>query len=199
MRMPCIIYSGSFALDSACGLVAALLVMFFLYCGQRLMSPEQFFDYMISGMQSMILPILLYLMTTCFTAMLDHQALGTYFDDAVAVLQPAAPFLPAALFLVSTLLTIALGSSWAMYAIAFPVAVRMASAVGLSIPLCIGAVCAAGLAGEKCCVFTDEHVSVAEVIGCSPSSVLAVRMPYAVILTLLSFVFYIAAGFLSSI
>lgn len=187
---------GSIALDSACGLAFAMVIMFFLYCGQRLMSPEQFFEYMISGIQSMALPILLYLLTMCFTVMLNHQALSEYFDDAVLILQPAAPFLPGALFLVSTLLTIALGSSWAMYIIAFPVALRMANGIGLSIPLLIGAVCAAGIAGEKCCVFTGDHLSVGEAIGCDPSAVLSVRMPYAVAFTLFSLVLYIVAGFL---
>lgn len=189
-------FSGSIALDSACGLAAALVVMFFLYCGQRLMSPEQYFEYMISGIQSMALPILLYLLTMCFTSMLNHQALSEYFDDAVLILQTAAPFLPGALFLVSTLLTIVLGSSWAMYIIAFPVALRMATGIGLSIPLCVGAVCAAGIAGEKCCVFTGDHLSVGEAIGCDPSAVLSVRIPYAVAFTLISLVLYIIAGFL---
>ena len=189
-------FSGSFVVDSACGIVAALIVMYFLYCGQRLMSPEQYLESLITGMQSMVLPNLLYLLTMCFASMLDAQALGSYFDNAVSVLQPAAPLLPAALFLISTLLTVALGSSWAMYVIAFPVSIRIAAAVGLSVPLCVGAVCAAGIAGEKCCVFTSDHESVGELIGCDPAAVLSVRIPYAVVFSLISLLFYVAAGFL---
>ena len=190
------IFDGHLAVDSACSLIAALLVMYFLYCGQRLMSQEQYIEYLIAGVQSMALPILLYLLTMCFTSMLNQQALGSYFDDAVMVLRPAAPQLPAALFLVSTLLTVALGSSWAMYVIAFPVCIRIASTIGLSVPLCVGAVCAAGIAGEKCCIFTSDHRSVGSAIGCDPKAVLSVRIPYAVFFSLIALLLYLAAGFL---
>lgn len=190
------LYQHSFAVDSACGLVATLIFMFLLYCAQGLMSPEQFTEYMISGIQSMALPIILYLLTMCFSTLLDQQAMGAYLNSAVSVLKPVAPLLPAALFLICTLLTVALGSSWAMYAIAFPIAVHIAGAVGISIPLCIGAVCAAGIAGEKNCMFSSDSTSVGEAIGCNPSVVLSIRLTYSSIFTLITLLLYIAAGFI---
>ena len=190
------LFDHSFAVDSACGLVATLIFMFLLYCAQGLMSPEQFTEYMISGIQSMALPIILYLLTMCFSTLLNQQAMSAYLNDTVAFLKPVAPLLPAALFLISTLLTVALGSSWAMYAIAFPIAVHIAGAVGINVPLCIGAVCAAGIAGEKNCLFSSDSTSVGEAIGCDPSVVLSIRLTYSIIFTLITLLLYIAAGFL---
>ena len=190
------IFSGSFMLDSACGLVATLIFMFILYCSQGLMSPEQFTEHLISGIQSMALPIVLYLLTMCFSSLLSQQEMADYFDELVHVLLPISPLLPAALFLISTLLSVALGSSWAMYAVAFPVAIRMAGAVGISVPLCVGAVMAAGIAGEKNCVFSSDSTSVGESIGCNPDVILNIRMPYSVIFSVISLIIYIAAGFL---
>ncbi len=186
----------SFTVDCTYGLTASILVMFFLYCGQRLMSPDQFVDHMITGIQSMILPTLLYLLTMCFTAMLNEQALGEVFNGAVMLLRPVAPILPAALYLVSMLLAMALGSSWAMYVIAFPAAIHIAAVVGISAPLCIGAVCAAGIAGEKCCTFISDDDSVGEAIGCDPQAVFKIRIPYAFAFSLVSLVLYLIAGFL---
>ena len=190
------LFQMRFAVDSACGLVAALIFMFLLYCAQGLMSPEQFGQHLIRGIQSMALPIILYLLTMCFATLLSSQSLEVYFGDAVVFLQRYAPFLPAALFLICLLLAMAFGSCWAMYAIAFPVAIRVAVAVGMKMPLFIGAVCAAGIAGEYCCVFTSLHNTVGEAIGCNPAAVRSVRLPYAVLFALLSLLLYLAAGFL---
>ena len=167
-----------------------------LYCAQGLMSPDQFIQHLIRGIQSMALPIMLYLLTMCFATLLNHQSLDVYFDDSVAFIERYAPMVPAALFLISMLLAMAFGSCWAMYAIAFPVAIRIAVAVGMNMPLCIGAVCAAGIAGEYCCVFTSLHHTVGEAIGCNPSVVRSVRIPYAVIFSLISLLLYLAAGYL---
>lgn len=188
----------SFSFDSACGLVATLVFMFFLYCSRGLMSPEQFSEHLISGMQSMILPIVLYLLTMCFSTLLSQQDMADFFDELVEFYGLVSSLLPAALFLFSMIAACALGSSWAMFAIAFPIAVHMASAMGISIPLCVGAVCAAGIAGEKNCMFTGDSMSVANSIGCNPSVILSVRLRYSIAFTAVSFFLYLAAGFLAA-
>ncbi|MBE7003381.1 MAG: cyclic nucleotide-binding domain-containing protein [Ruminococcaceae bacterium] len=189
--------SGSVVLDSACGLVATLVFMFFLYCAQGLMSPETFLEHMVSGMQSMLLPIILYLLTMCFSTLLEQEAMGSFFDSVVSFMAPVAPFVPALLFLLFTLLTMALGSSWAMYVIGFPVALHIARRAGLDLPLCFGAVCASGIAGEKLCVFTGDSLSVGTAIGCAPRTVLSVRLSYAIPISVASLLLYTVAGFMT--
>ena len=188
------LHVGSFVFDSACGLVAVLIFMFFLYCAQGLMSPEQFIEHLISGIQGMTLPILLYLLTMCFSTLLSQEGMDSLFIAAVRLLQGSTGLLPATLFLFSMLMAMALGSSWAMFVIGFPVAIRMAGVVGVSMPLCVGAVCAAGLAGEALCLFTSDNLAVGESIGCNPDTVLAVRIPYAVLIALISLLLYLLAG-----
>ena len=83
-----------------------------------------------------------------------------------------------------------------MFVIGFPVAAHLALRAGVPLPLCVGAVCAAGIAGEKCCVFTSDSLSVGSAIGCDPDRILKVRMPYSVGFSLCAFVLYIAAGIL---
>jgi Na+/H+ antiporter NhaC/CRP-like cAMP-binding protein len=188
------LWSGSLVVDSACGLVATLIVLFFLYCCQGLMSPEQFAEHLVSGIQSMVLPIMLYLMTMCFSALLEQETMDSFFSGTVQALGPYTSLLPAMLFLIFTLLTVALGSSWAMYVIGFPLAIRMAAAGGIDLSLCIGAVCAAGIAGEKNCVFTSDALSVGSAIGMDPRAVLAVRLPYSISFTVGAFLLYLLAG-----
>lgn len=190
-------YRGSLAFDSACGLVATLLFMFFLYCAQGLMSPETFLQHLISGIQSMVMPILLYLLTMCFSTLLEQEAMGSFFDSVVLFTAPFKPAIPAILFLLLGLLTMALGSSWAMYVIGFPIAMHIARRVGIDLPLCLGAVCAAGIAGEKLCVFTGDSLSVGTAIGCAPRAVLSVRLSYSIVISVTSLLLYLAAGYFS--
>jgi len=185
----------SFAFDSTCGLVASLVVIFFLYCAQGLMSPEQYAEHMISGIQGMVLPIVLYLLTMCFSAALSEESMVNSFDQIVLFFEPIAQLLPAALFLLSMLLACALGSSWAMYAVAFPIAIHIASSMGMNVPLCVGAVCAAGIAGEKNCVFTGDSFSVGTAVGCNPKFVLSLRISYSLIFSAIALLLYVIAGY----
>ncbi|MBQ4382244.1 MAG: hypothetical protein II794_05865, partial [Oscillospiraceae bacterium] len=152
------------------------------------------FENMVSGIQSMTLPIMLYLLTMCFSALLEHEAMGEFFNGAVRLLGPVSFLVPAVLFLVSTLVTVSLGSSWAMYVIGIPVALHMAANMGLSVPLCVGAVASAGIAGEKNCAFTSDALSVANAIGCDPDVILKVRLKYSVIFSAVALLMYVAAG-----
>ena len=191
------IHTGVFAADSAVGLMATLILMFLLYCGQGLLSPEEFMEHLLQGIQEAALPIILYLLTMCFTTLLEQEAMVAYLDQAAELMGTYSRLIPAALFLLFSLLTVALGSSWAMFVIGFPVAIQLGLRAGLPLALCVGAVCAAGLAGETCCAFTSESLSVGSAIGCEPSSVLEVRLPYCLILSAAAFALYLIAGLIA--
>ena len=188
--------NGSFIVDSACGLVAAFLVTFVLYCAQGLMSPEQFMEHLINGIADSTLPIIMYLLTMCFSTLLEQLSLSTYLADALNSVKGVEPLVPAALFAASVLLTIALGSSWSMYAIVFPIAMSMVYAMGLSPALCIGAISGAGIAGEKICMFTADALNVGTSIGCNPDVVCNIRVRYSIAISGIAFVLYLIAGFI---
>ena len=190
------IINGSFIVDSACGLVAALLVTFVLYCAQGLMSPEQYMEHLITGISNSTLPILMYLLTMCFSALLEQLSLSSYLADVLNSVKGVGPLMPAFIFVASVLLTIALGSSWSMYAIVFPLAMSFAYAMGLSPALCIGAISGAGIAGEKICMFTADALNVGTSIGCNPDVICNIRVRYSIAISGIAFVLYLIAGFI---
>ena len=190
------ILNGSFIVDSACGLVAALLVTFVLYCAQGLMSPEQYMEHLITGIANSTLPILMYLLTMCFSTLLEQLSLSSYLADVLNSVKGVGPLMPAFIFVASVLLTIALGSSWSMYAIVFPLAMSFAYAMGLSPALCIGAISGAGIAGEKICMFTADALNVGTSIGCNPDVICKIRVRYSIAISGIAFVLYLIAGFI---
>lgn len=189
--------SGGFVVDSAVGLFITIVFMFFLYGSQKLMSPDEFVGHAVRGMQDALLPVVIYLLTTCFSDLLDRLAMGEYFDKFMLMAGNGAWALPAVLFIASMLLTVVLGSSWSMYTIAFPIAIRMGMSLGVGLPLCVGAVAAAGIAGEKNCTLTGSEQDVASAVGCNPEVVKSVQLQYSLAFTGIAAVFYLVAGFVS--
>jgi Na+/H+ antiporter NhaC len=193
------LFDGSFILDSSCGLVAALIFMFIFYCAQGIMAPEQFIEHLITGIANSTLPIIMYLLTMCFSTLLESLSIDSYMMDTLGAFKGMAPVVPAVLFIVSALLTIALGSSWSMYAIIFPITVRLITAMGLFPALCIGAVAGAGIAGEKICMFTADALNVGTSIGCNPDEIRRVRIRYSLIIAGIAALGYLIAGIIAAI
>lgn len=190
---------GHFALNAAEGLAVTLVCMFFLYCGERLMTPEKFLDCVISGIQNTILPILLLLLTVCFSnglQMLDFQS----FAETVIpeILGGYLWMLPAVLFVAFTLLTILTGSSWGMYGIGIPVAAHLANATGMNLPFIIGAVCAAGIVGENLMPYLPDGSILVSGIGCTPEVVRKLRLQYWSGIAILCVAGYLVAALLMS-
>ena len=190
------IISKKFMVDSAVGLTVTLVFMFLLYCWQGLLTPEQFVEHLVVGIANCTLPILLYLLTICFSTLLSTLQLTEYFSDALEALGRFGPVFPMVMFVLAMFLTVALGSSWSMYAIVFPIAVNFAPLLGVNLALSIGAIAGAGIAGEKNCMFTADSMNVGTAIGCNPRIVRKVRMKYSFFITGIAAVLYLIAGFI---
>jgi len=190
------ISNSCFIVDSACGLIFTLLVMMIHYCGQKLMSPEEFMDNLVTGIQSMVLPIAIYLITMCFSMLLGSLNMNYHFDEAAMLLSGIPWIIPGVLFFLCMMLTTLLGSSWAMYVLGFPLALSLVSITGINLELCLGAVCAAGIAGEKNCLITGDATVVATALGINPSTVLKLRFKYSTIFSAIALGFYLIAGLL---
>ena len=186
---------GMFALDAAAGLAAALVFMFVFYIGQRLMTPLKFMDYVIEGISSMSLPILLLLLTLCFSTCLDHMECTRFFARLIPSLSLRKPFLlPAVLYLIFTLLTMLMGSSWGMYGIGIPISIRLALLADLPLALCLGAVCAAGITGDNLSPYIAEGSLIASAIGCDPKVNRDIRIRYWTVIAALCTAAYVLAG-----
>lgn len=188
---------GRFALNAPIGLAITIVVMFFLYCGERLMTPEKFLDCVISGIQNTILPILLLLLTVCFSnglQMLNFQSFAE--NEIPKILGGYTWMLPAVMFVAFTLLTILTGSSWGMYGIGIPVAVHLSTAVGISLPFSIGAVCAAGIVGENLMPYLPDGSILVSGIGCTPEAVRQIRLQYWSGIAVLCIVAYLFLAFI---
>ena len=188
------IVNKSFVVDSAVGLLAAIAFMFLLYCFRGIMSPEQFIEHMIDGIADSTLPIIMYLLTMCFSSLLDSLGLHIYLEDVIDIFDVYMFLLPAATFVIAMSVTMVLGSSWAMYAITFPILLGLTRTLGVSPYLFVGAIAGAGIAGEKNCAFTSDAMNVGTAVGINPLAVGKLRMSYSGVISAITALGYLIVG-----
>lgn len=188
------VISGSLITDSAVGLLVTLAFMFLLYCFEKVMTPEQFMEHLIDGIADSTLPIILYILTINFSTLLDSLGLHVYLADMIGLFDHMGFLLPAVTFVLAMAVTMALGSSWSMYAIIFPIILNFTRHLGIDPALMVGAIAGAGIAGEKNCAFTADAFNIGHAVGINPEAAKKIRISYSAVFTAIAAGLYLIAG-----
>jgi Na+/H+ antiporter NhaC len=189
--------AGSFSVNVPYGILITFIFTFCLYCFRNYTTPQEFFNHIIFGMESMVSPIVILVIVYCFAGGLDAVGFSGWMAETVAsALGGSLWILPAILFLVFTLIAFLFGSSWAMVPIGIPLALQLASALGGNYALFVGAIISAGLAGDTLCMYNGDMFFYTSVMGINPNAYFNTRLPYALSLAGLAFIAFMGAGLL---
>lgn len=175
------------------GTLTCLVFCALLYLPQRLMGLGQYLDTVLAGFKDMI--GVLFIITSAFILRDINSLLGMpefVIGAAKAALSPQ--LLPVAAFLLVTVLGVAAGNFWGICAIAFPVIIPIAQALGGNVLFTAGAIISATAAASHICFFGSEAT-----LACSATQIENVRYAQAVIPLLmvpviLSALLYAGAG-----
>ena len=99
--------------------------------------------------------------------------------------------LPAVTFLTMSFVAFATASFWGIFAVAIPIVLPLADAVGAEMPLVIGALISASAFGSHACFYGDSTVLAARGAGCGVVEHALTQLPYALFAAALA-----AGGFL---
>ena len=177
------------------GTLAALVFCALLYLPQRLMGPGAYLDTILVGFKDMI--GVLFIVASAFILRDINTLLGMpdfVIGAARAAVSPQ--LLPLVAFLIVTVLAVAAGNFWGICAIAFPVIVPIAQAIGGDVALTAAAIVSATAAGSHICFFGSEAT-----LACAAAQIDNVRYARTAIpMTMVPFVLaaaaYLAAGLL---
>jgi Na+/H+ antiporter NhaC len=186
--------TGAFQVNVLYGMIITLIFMFFLYCFQQYMTPDMFFKNIIFGMESMLAPIVMFLIGKCFAGGMEAIGFSAWLDEVVrSVIQGQIWLLPVLIFSVCTLVGALFDNPWAMYAIGMPIAAGFAVSLNGNPGLYVGAVCAAGLLGNELAM--GDIFFIGPMLGINPISYYRAKLPYVIVITALSFFAFAAAGY----
>lgn len=177
------------------GTLTCLVFCALLYLPQKLMKPGEYLDRILSGFKDMI--GVLFIVTSAFILRDINRLLGMpdyVIGAAKGAMSPQ--ILPAAAFLIVTILGVAAGNFWGICAIAFPVIIPIAQALGANQLLTAAAIISATAAASHLCFFDSEAT-----LACSASQIDNVRyaqaaVPMILLPVILSALLYLAAGML---
>jgi tetracycline resistance efflux pump len=118
---------------------------------------------------------------------------GVYVANFVGETVPV-PLLAPLIFLVSAFIAFYVGSSWGTFAIMIPIAIPIATTLGLPVPLLLGAAIAGAIFGDHASPISDTTVVASMASATDHIDHVRTQLPYALIAAAVSAVAYIIVG-----
>jgi len=183
-----------FDIDALKGVMFAVGFTFFYYLFIKLGNFRQLSETIFSGFNSMIFALAILLMSYMLKDVNDKMQLTQY------VLKGATPylnkqFLPLIVFVSLSLISLATGASWGLYAVSIPLIVPLALHFNSNVLLNIGAVVSAGVFGVNACLYSDSNVLTAQSTECNNLDHGISQLPYAGIAFVISCIIYLILGY----
>jgi Na+/H+ antiporter NhaC/CRP-like cAMP-binding protein len=192
------IETGKLSVNVLYGLVVTLIVSFLLYCFQQYMTPEQYFNNLVHGIENMLAPIVMFIMGKCFALGIEDIGFSEWLNETVQhVIGGQAWLMPAFVFGICALIGALFDNPWAMYAVGMPIAIQFAYSMRGDPGLYVGAVCAAGFIGNE--IAMGDIFFTGSMLGCNPMAYYRAKLPYVIAILVLAFGGYAAAGYFLSL
>lgn len=185
----------SFDIDALKGVVTAVLFTIGYYWVKKVLPYEQLFDSIFEGFKSMLFALAILVVSYILKNVGDEMGMTQYIIESLDGVVSKA-YLPALVFISLGAIAFATGSSWGIYAIAIPLVVPLATALGANIWMVLGAVISAGTLGAHACFYSDATILTATGTECNNIEHALTQLPYALIAVALAIVCFLVAGFM---
>jgi Na+/H+ antiporter NhaC len=151
----------------------------------------------IKGAETMVYVVVILILAWSLSSVIKD--LGTAQTLSTLIGQEMKPaLLPAIVFVLGAIISIATGSSWGTFAILMTLAVPVAVNVGAPLYLTIGAVLSGGLFGDHTSPISDTTVLASIGADCAHIDHVSTQLSYALATGMTAFLTFIAAGLLDS-
>lgn len=186
-------FSVYFDIDLLKGIMATLAISIPMFVWLKLLNMHQALDSVMEGFKFMLPPLSIVVVAFMFKEVNDQLGLPQFVIESVQPLMSPV-FLPLVTFWSMALVAFATGSSWSVFAIAIPIIMPLAQAIGTPTPLVIGALLSASSFGSHACFYGDATVLSAQSSGLSVMEHALTQLPYALVAATIASVIFIGLG-----
>ncbi|WP_447044800.1 Na+/H+ antiporter NhaC family protein [Vreelandella sp. H-I2] len=178
---------------------AALLYLFITMSLQKF-GTKQLSKAVVSGVKAVIPAVLILLFAYALNSITKDSGAANYLVSiSEGLITPN--LLPAIIFFVAAVISFSTGTSWGTFAITIPIALAMSMELTGSMynPLVFMSIAAAtggGVFGDHCSPLSDTSVLASIGAGSDHMDHIRTQFPYALLVAFISFIFYLAAGFI---
>lgn len=184
-----------FDIDMQMGVLFTVAFMFLLFIPQGIIGPEAFFDALVTGIKTMLFPLVMVVLAFVFADINEKIGFLTFVIDSAKVYM-TPELMPLIVFIILGITEFIMGLSWGMYAIAIPVVVPLATAVGADPLVAVGAVCSAGVWGSHICFYSDSTILSSAASGCDNYRHAVTQMPYGFLGAGLTAICFLVVGYM---
>jgi Na+/H+ antiporter NhaC len=177
------------------GVIVSLLVGAVIYLRQGILEMGEITDIFMRGVGGLVPIVILLLLAFVIGDTCRDLGTGVYIARAAQSSLPSA-VVPAALFLVSCVISFSTGTSWGTWAIMFPIAVPMIALIGLHPGLTVGAVLGGAVFGDHCSPISDSTIISSMAAGTDHIDHVRTQLPYALLAAALTVVLYLLFGYI---
>ncbi len=174
--------------------ITAIFSAMILYKAQGMMKMNEMVDITLKGI-SELMPLAL-LMVLAFAIGDACNALGTGEFIANSSKDWLSPqFLPAVVFIISSFIAFATGTSWGTFAIMLAISIPMARVQGVDLTLVVAATLGGGVFGDHCSPISDTSIISSMASASDHIDHVKTQLPYALLGGALTTILYLILGF----
>ncbi len=188
------------ALAFATACLIGLAVAFVLTIPRRVLSYREFFECIPAGIRMMVSALIILALAWTLSAICNSLlGIDDFISDAVkrgadAGVLPLS-MLPAALFLLASVIAFSTGTSWGTFGILIPIAVAVCNKVDPSLnALVLSSILSGSVMGDHCSPISDTTILSSTGSQCRHIDHVRTQLPYALTVGAVSAVGYIVAG-----
>ncbi|MEM6647697.1 MAG: Na+/H+ antiporter NhaC family protein [Bacteroidota bacterium] len=161
--------------------------------GKPVLSLQASVDLILKGMSALLPVTLLIVFAFALGQVSRALEMGPYLVELIGTDAPTW-WLPALVFLLGAFVSFTLGSSWTAFAILIPIALPLATGLGASPALMLGAVLSGGVYGDHASPLSDTSIIASMSAACDHIDHVNTQLPYTAMLLALSVVAFVVAG-----
>ena len=185
--------AGSGSISVLWAVMAAIVVLWIMLLGLGASSINDLMRTFMKGAEALlpIATILLFALALGDVA----QTLGTgdYIAGVVGE-SIAGPLLAPLIFIVSAFIAFSVGSSWGTFAIMIPIAIPVATTLGFSVPLFLGAAISGAIFGDHASPISDTTVVASMASATDHIDHVRTQLPYALVAAAIAATMFLLAG-----
>ncbi len=157
-----------------------------LYYFQKILNIKELMTVILKGITSFIPISIILMLSFGIGDICTKIGTGNYLGHLAQDYQIHSMFIPAILFVISSIISFATGTSWGTWAIMIPISVAIWDKVGGSLPLVLGAILGGGIFGDHSSPISDTTIISSAASGCDVIDHTKTQLPYSLLIGILT-------------
>jgi Na+/H+ antiporter NhaC len=189
------IFKGSGSTSVYYAVIVTLLFTYIYFISKKLITHKSYFEAMYNGLGDMIPITIVMILAFLIGKVIGDLGTAKYLASMAGGTIPSA-VVPLLIFLLSSLMAFATGTSWGTFSVMMPIALALGGAMGIEPSLMVATVISGGVFGDHASPISDTTIISSMAAGCENIDHVNTQLPYALIAAGLSTIAFLIAGLL---